>query len=361
MQSVTEGSTLSQGYDDAGNLISDGVHSYQYDAAGRIAKVDAGTANEASYFYDANNCRVKKVLGTGGSAVTTNYIWEGGAVIAEYSNGSPQGSGGTRYYHPDRLSTRMITDGNSGVGFGSVLGTQDHLPFGEDAGVVGESEKHRFTSYERDSEIGSDYAVNRQHQFATGRFTRPDPIGGSVGAPQTLNRYSYGLNDPVSSIDPLGLKTCYIDGIEQDCSIAWSLVRSGTGVDVGEAARQRYDPVLRQWLMLRAFGDGSVGYGTLGYVPGDRRVWAGLPEIVEPPPGITIDQYIAYLARFAQNASGYFQRTPSYQVPKGYQTPGYKRGRTTASLSFGTGLSYSINVTTDDYGLVRRSVRVWNW
>jgi RHS repeat-associated protein len=219
MQSVTESSTLSQIYDDAGNLINDGVHSYQFDAAGRIAKVDAGTANEASYFYDANNCRVKKVLGTGGSAVTTNYIWQGGSVIAEYSSGSSQGSGGTRYYHPDRLSTRMTTDGNSGAGLGGVLGTQDHLPFGEDAGVVGESEKHRFTSYERDAESGTDYAMNRQHQFGTGRFMRPDPAHGNIGTPQDLNRYAYTGNDPINWTDPLGLYKCYnIEGEEVDCN-----------------------------------------------------------------------------------------------------------------------------------------------
>lgn len=179
-------------YDSAGNLTNDGVHSYQYDAAGRLATVD-GTA--ATYTYDAANHRVKKLAG----AYTTYYVWEGGSVIAEYSN-APAGSG-LKYYLADQLSTRVVTDNS-----GSVIGTQDHLPFGEDSGTsTGQVEKHRFTNYERDGESGTDYAVNRQHSFSIGRFMQPDRMLGSIENPQSLNRYSYTLNDPINLSDPLGL------------------------------------------------------------------------------------------------------------------------------------------------------------
>lgn len=132
----------SYGYDAEGNLLNDGVHSYQYDAAGRLAKVDAGSGNEAAYFYNSQNWRLKKVL----SGNTTNYIWEAGRVIAEYGNTPPQGSGGLKYYHQDRLSTRTITNAA-----GTMVGTSDTLPYGESFATSGEVEKHRFTNYERDS------------------------------------------------------------------------------------------------------------------------------------------------------------------------------------------------------------------
>jgi len=167
-----------------------------------------------SYGYDSANRRVKKVA----AGVTTHYVWEGSEVIAEYDGTSgaliseyvnagrvmirEQGSA-IRYYHSDRLSTRMITDGT-----GTVVGTEDHLPFGEDGGVAGESEKHRFTNYERDTESATDYAVNRQYSNAAGRFMRPDPIAGAINDPQSLNRYSYSLNDPVNLVDPVGLYHC---------------------------------------------------------------------------------------------------------------------------------------------------------
>jgi RHS repeat-associated protein len=90
---------------------------------------------------------------------------------------------------------------------GNVLGRQAHLPFGEDFGESGTQEKHHFTSYERDVESGSDYAVNRQYSQSTGRFIRVDPFSGSsqTGDAQSLNRYSYVQNDPISGFDPLGL------------------------------------------------------------------------------------------------------------------------------------------------------------
>jgi RHS repeat-associated protein len=187
-------------YDSSGNLTSDGVRSYQYDAESRLVKVDGGAT--AIYSYDGANRRVKKQTASG----VTYYIWEGSQVIAEYSNVAQGGGGGLRYYLADRLSTRAVLDGS-----GNVIGTQDHQPFGEEGLMsAGEAEKHRFTSYERDGETGTDYAINRQYQTSTGRFMRPDPVPGNLGDPQSFNRYAYVRNDPVNSVDPLGLFTTKI-------------------------------------------------------------------------------------------------------------------------------------------------------
>jgi RHS repeat-associated protein len=198
-------------YDSSGNVTNDGAYAYTYDAESRLVSVSVG--GSGSYGYDSANRRVKKVSG----GVTTHYVWEGDQVVAEYDGTSGaliseyvyagsrmvarEQSSTIRYYHADRLSTRMITDGA-----GAVVGTEDHLPFGEDAGVVGENEKHRFTNYERDTESGTDYAVNRQYSNGTGRFMRPDPVAGEIGNPQSFNRYSYSLNDPANLVDPLGLR-----------------------------------------------------------------------------------------------------------------------------------------------------------
>ena len=223
-------------YDASGNQTWDGATSYVYDGEGRIMSA-SGPGGAASYMYDSSSRRVKKTI----AGVTTVSVWEGSQVIAEYNEATgallaeyvyagdrlvarEQGSV-RRYYHADRLSTRVITDAT-----GNVLGTQDHLPFGEDAGVSGETEKHRFTSYERDAETGTDYAVNRQHQNANGRFMQPDPLAGDIANPQSLNRYSYSLNEPIDLTDPLGLSTCTIDGLVAPCTMAAGLLNSGAGV-----------------------------------------------------------------------------------------------------------------------------------
>lgn len=201
-------------YDAAGNETDDNWYKYTYDGESRLVKViNLAQDTPNQYWYDAGNRRVKKVTPAG---ETTHYIWEGGQVIAEYkgTNGQLQAeyiyagsrmlaqeTGTTlRYFHQDRLATRMITDGN-----GNWAGTMSEEPFGEAQTENGESNKHRFTTYERDAESDSDYAVNRQYASRLGRFTRPDPVSGSIANPQSFNRYVYTLNDPLNHTDPLGL------------------------------------------------------------------------------------------------------------------------------------------------------------
>lgn len=48
----------------------------------------------------------------------------------------------------------------------------------------------------------------REYDNLSGRWTAPDPYGGSmeVASPQSFNRYSYVGNDPVNQLDPKGLE-----------------------------------------------------------------------------------------------------------------------------------------------------------
>jgi RHS repeat-associated protein len=209
----------SYSYDESGNVINDGAHSYTYDSENRLVSVDGGATE---YSYDYQNCRWKKVT----AGTITLYFWEGSQVIAEH-NGSTGAvvvdyvysgdrmiakveSGATQYFLTDRLSTRVIMDAS-----GNVMGRQGHLPFGEELGASGTSEKHRFTSYDRDSSSGLDYAVNRYSNSALGRFYSSDPYRTSraLKIPQSWNRYTYVNNDPINSIDPRGL-----DMLAVDCS-----------------------------------------------------------------------------------------------------------------------------------------------
>jgi len=227
--SVTNNGTPSNYlYDAVGNVTNDGVHSYSYDAENRLVKVDNGAT--ASYNYDGQNRRVTKIIGS----AWTHYIWEGAHVIAEhdgttaYSTNptyqvasarsdyvfsgarmiwnrqrpSSTGSWTASYYLNDRLSVRVVLDSA-----GNVTGRQAHLPFGEDFAETGTQEKHHFTTYERDSEAGVDYAINRQESPGVGRFMRVDPLSSSAKkeSAQSWNRYAYTANDPVNRTDPSGL------------------------------------------------------------------------------------------------------------------------------------------------------------
>ena len=47
-----------------------------------------------------------------------------------------------------------------------------------------------------------------------GRFLSFDPVGGNAPVPQSWNRYSYVLGNPVKHVDPYGLtNNCFPDGI----------------------------------------------------------------------------------------------------------------------------------------------------
>src|SRR5947209_6297672 len=73
---------------------------------------------------------------------------------------------------------------------------------------------NQFTDYEYDYELGDSYADFREQSPVLGRYFSPDPYNGSmdVSNPQSLNRYSYVLNNPLRATDPLGLECVWDDG-----------------------------------------------------------------------------------------------------------------------------------------------------
>jgi RHS repeat-associated protein len=102
-----------------------------------------------------------------------------------------------------------------------------------------------------DSETGNDYAFARYYNPRLGRFMSPDPLGGSMGDPQSLNLYAYVGNRPLGFIDPSGMAlcdahvwdypgcvggpgpsmTCYQDSVVTDCG---QVLRN---IDLGTAAQ----------------------------------------------------------------------------------------------------------------------------
>lgn len=75
---------------------------------------------------------------------------------------------------------------------------------------------YRFTGKERDAESDNDFFGARYYASAMGRFMSPDPSGlvlADQANPQSLNLYSYALNNPLRMIDPTGLTACFYGGV----------------------------------------------------------------------------------------------------------------------------------------------------
>jgi RHS repeat-associated protein len=180
---------------------------FQYDAA------------TAQYVYDALNRRVRVQTGAGtveysfdpfGRRVST---WNGGAGIQGqiyWSYGQLAYRDTTTYFdHRDLFGTeRVRTDPT-----GAVVSSYSSLPWGDgyvpnetDPGGTAQVNEH-YALLEHDAESGTDHAQFRQYSNIQGRWMSPDPYDGSYRPwnPQSFNRYTYGMNRPLSSTDPTGM------------------------------------------------------------------------------------------------------------------------------------------------------------
>ncbi len=299
------------GYDRAGRITRaqrlDGVWQlFDYDRRGRLVSVtDTGApcgypicfpddSSTEIYRYGADGHRVvtenAKIVGVGASQTSillnsrVYHVWDDQSVIADYTE--TQGSawaprltrsyvylgsrllatfepGPTgemvRYYHPDRLHTRLITSPAEDATI-----SQSVLPFGTplDRGPPGTTNRY-FTNYERSPVTGLDYAINRYYAPALGRFTQPDPRSGV----QDSNGYTYAHNDPINLTDPLGLREC--DG--QRC------------VEVSNGVRTIYDQATGRIINEENLETGEI---TVYAPPRDRPETETETTVVRPPPSM---------------------------------------------------------------------------
>ena len=219
-------------YDAAGNVTQDATGKrFAYDAENKQTSFGTGgsSPNGGSYYYDGDGQRVKKALI--GSQAETIFIYNVAAqLVAEYNLNSEPEQNGTSYLTSDTLGTpRVITKADA-----TVKSRHDYLPFGEEifantgnrttgqkygeALTPADTVRQKFTSKERDSETGLDYFGARYYASTQGRFTTTDPLlsTGRPIAPQTWNRFTYVLNNPLVMTDPTGLYEC--NGTTAQCA-----------------------------------------------------------------------------------------------------------------------------------------------
>jgi RHS repeat-associated protein len=97
---------------------------------------------------------------------------------------------------------------------------------------------YKFTGKERDAESGLDYFGARYYGSSMGRFMSPDPTGlyyANPANPQSLNLYSYVLNNPLINIDPTGTECVWDDGSydSNDDSSTGDGAKDGSGNHTG--------------------------------------------------------------------------------------------------------------------------------
>jgi RHS repeat-associated protein len=157
--------------------------------------------------------------------------------------------------------------------------------------------RSRSTGKERDTETGLDYFGARYFSGAQGRFTSPDPLLSSahITQPQSWNRYSYALNNPLKFTDPHGLYIC--NGTKDECKAFESALKQV------ERARNSFKKGSAEYnalnSSLQAYGKKGVDYGVTIQFGATRSGGAGDTSI-----GIAVTAGTANKAVTADNPTG---------------------------------------------------------
>jgi len=193
-------------YDANGNLTSDGINTYTWNARNQLLSISGGTS--ASFQYDPFGRRVSKTIGG-----TTQYLYDGANPVQEISgtavSANTLAEGVDEYFQrTDSSGARsFLTDalGNT-VGLADSTGalqTQYTFePFGNTI-VTGAATSNSFAYTGRELDAASLYFYRARYYNPTlQRFIAEDPTGFGSGDP---NLYGYLGQDPVDDSDPFGL------------------------------------------------------------------------------------------------------------------------------------------------------------
>lgn len=254
-------------YDLDGNLLTDGVWTYLWDAENRLVRmtamteaVNAGYPNQVIEFrYDYLGRRVQKlVIDAAANRLISGrrFLYDGWNLIAEYSITAPlsapnlvrtytwgldiarsladAGGVGALLQITDHGTGRSFLpayDGNGNIAAllnatsGELAAAYEYSPFGEqiraqsiDSAAV--DQPFRFSTKYTDSETGLVYYGRRYYDPKTGRFPSRDPIDEKGG----WNLYAIVWNNPINKWDYLGM--CGGPG-QAPCQMAPFVVNGG--------------------------------------------------------------------------------------------------------------------------------------
>lgn len=158
----------------------------------------------------------------------------------------------------------------------------------------------RYTGKERDTESGNDYFGARYYASTIGRWMSPDwsakvePVPYSkLDDPQTLNLYSYGMNNPLIRIDLDGHAPLSWGGFES-CGSEYAAIGCGAGsqtaaymaqksaFDAQQAARQQNASDKPSFSITASNGNLELTNANTGHTVGDYSYVSGMNGDTNP-------------------------------------------------------------------------------
>ncbi|WP_078959957.1 RHS repeat-associated core domain-containing protein [Streptomyces sp. NRRL B-24085] len=225
-------------YDDSGNTTSRPGPSAQqtlaWNTEGKLAKTTEGT-KETGYLYDASGeLLIRRATGDGDTV-----LYLGGTEVRLTTKGTTKTLSGTRYYtaNGQTIAVRTGVSGTSGTKLSFLAG--DHhgtssvaldsgtyavtkrytSPFGASRGTKSTNwpDDKTFLGKSADGSTGLTHVGAREYDPGVGQFISVDPLL-EVDKPQTLNGYSYAVQNPLTYSDPTGMGlACGGNGDDTPC------------------------------------------------------------------------------------------------------------------------------------------------
>ncbi|MHB8744744.1 MAG: RHS repeat domain-containing protein, partial [Sulfuricaulis sp.] len=209
-----------------------------------------------------------------GTVEYKNYIYAGKEAIAVYTTRS-NNVNDTRYFHKDHLGSIDTITNETGQVVERLSydawGKRRNGDWTDATSPIFSITHHGFTGHEHLDDVGLINMNGRIYDPTLARFLSADPTVQSPGNPQTLNRYTYANNNPLTYTDPSGygwLSSLW-SGIKHFFSSP--IVRTVLGIALGFLT-YGYIGLLTSSPWIGGFAGGFVG----GFVGSGGNLQAGL-------------------------------------------------------------------------------------
>jgi RHS repeat-associated protein len=218
-------------YDANGNMTRRGTASISWTSDNLPNTITGTNGNSSQFWHGPAGNRWKQLANSGGTAETTIYAGEllekvtraaattwrhyilapTGTAALHLRNSN--GTTATRYLtHDHQGSTDKLLDANGSIivaesfgAFGARRGANwNGVPSAKDLAAIAGNTHDGYTGHEQLDNLGLIHMNGRVYDPRIGRFISADPYVPAPFSGQSLNRYAYVFNNPLSYIDPSG-------------------------------------------------------------------------------------------------------------------------------------------------------------